>query len=213
MQHLNLETLARLADEAPDAAERRHLDECASCRAELGAFRDQADALGRLPDLAAPPTIWKSVRSRLAAEPAATSGAARYGGGDWRRPLLQVAAALVLFVAGGIAGAAATGGFAGDSRVAPGDELQVQTASPEARLRLAESEYLAALTDYAAEAEPGAASDPAARLAALEGIVLTTRSALDQAPADPLINGYHLAALGERNAMLRQISTIPQEWF
>lgn len=213
MQHLTPETLARLADEPPDAAERRHLDECARCRAELSAFRGQADALGRLPDRTAPPAIWNAVRARVGEERATVAGSTRFGAGTWRRPLLQVAAALVLFVGGGIAGAAATGGFAPGGQVASGDELQAQSASREERLRLAESEYLAALTEYAAGTDPGKSSDPAARLAALEGIVLTTRAALDQAPADPLINGYHLAALGERNAMLRQISIIPQEWF
>jgi hypothetical protein len=49
------------------------------------------------------------------------------------------------------------------------------------------------------------------RLAALEGIVLTTRAALDDAPADPVINGYHLTALEQRDAILRQIQEVPEE--
>ena len=64
------------------------------------------------------------------------------------------------------------------------------------------------------------APDPVNRLAALEGIVLTTRAALNEAPADPVINGYHLTALEQRDAILRQIQAQPapdedneQEWY
>ena len=59
------------------------------------------------------------------------------------------------------------------------------------------------------------------RLAALEGIVLTTRAALNEAPADPVINGYHLTALEQRDALLRELQEAPvhssddnqQEWY
>jgi hypothetical protein len=52
------------------------------------------------------------------------------------------------------------------------------------------------------------------RLAALEGIMLTAQAALREAPADPVINGYLLTAMGQRDAMLRQISRpSEQDWF
>ena len=58
------------------------------------------------------------------------------------------------------------------------------------------------------------------RLAALEGIVLMTGAALSEAPADPVINGYHLTALEQRDALLRQIDRrneateeSEQEWY
>ena len=34
--------------------------------------------------------------------------------------------------------------------------------------------------------------------------MLTTRAALGQSPADPVINGYHLTALAQRNATIKQ---------
>lgn len=82
-------------------------------------------------------------------------------------------------------------------------------------LREAEGMYLDALARYAQLAgnagEPG---DPLARLAALEGIVLTTREALGRAPADPIINGYHMTALAQREATLQQIAaTTRNPWF
>jgi hypothetical protein len=48
--------------------------------------------------------------------------------------------------------------------------------------------------------------DPFARLPVLEAIVSVTRTGLGQAPADPVLNGYHLAALAQREATLKQIA-------
>jgi hypothetical protein len=78
-------------------------------------------------------------------------------------------------------------------------------------MREAESAYLEALTRYAELAGGVPGGDPMARLAALEGIVLTTRAALGQAPADPVINGYHMTALAQREATLRQIAGNPTQ--
>jgi hypothetical protein len=75
-------------------------------------------------------------------------------------------------------------------------------------LRAAEDKYFSALSRYS-EKEGTETADPNARLAALEGIVLTTRAALAQAPTDPVINGYHLTALAQRDAMLKQIKANP----
>jgi hypothetical protein len=81
-------------------------------------------------------------------------------------------------------------------------------------MRRAETAYLEALTLYAEMAGGFEGGDPAARLAALEGIMLTTRAALGVAPADPIINGYHLTALAQRDATLRQIAaSSSQSWF
>ena len=73
-------------------------------------------------------------------------------------------------------------------------------------LQEAEGSYLDALARFAELSGSTASDDPTARLAALEGIVLTTRAALAQAPTDPVINGYHLTALAQRDAMLRQVA-------
>lgn len=82
-------------------------------------------------------------------------------------------------------------------------------------LRDAEGLYLDALAQYAQHASAGPdADDPFARLVALESIVLMTREALDRAPADPIINGYHMTAVAQREATLRQIAaTSRSPWF
>lgn len=92
-------------------------------------------------------------------------------------------------------------------------------ASPEetrAARELAEAEagYLAALQRYANIADPQSGADAATRMAALDRMVTTTRAALESAPADPVINGYHLAALRERDELRRQMAqTSDNDWF
>ena len=81
-------------------------------------------------------------------------------------------------------------------------------------LRETEAEYLRALAQYAEMADSTRVTDPVARLAALEGLVRATRNALQRAPADPVINGYYLAALGERDAVLTRLARNTEEtWY
>jgi hypothetical protein len=46
------------------------------------------------------------------------------------------------------------------------------------------------------------------RLAAFDQVISTTREAMRQAPHDPVINGYYLTTLGQREATLRQLNTV-----
>jgi hypothetical protein len=72
-------------------------------------------------------------------------------------------------------------------------------------------EMLSRLAETAPVAESG---DPLTRLAVLEGITTITGTALGQAPADPILNGYHLAALAQREATLKQIAArTTNSWF
>jgi hypothetical protein len=82
-----------------------------------------------------------------------------------------------------------------------------------AELREAERDYLLALAEYA-EVAAAEDADPVTRLATLEGMVRATRTALERAPEDPVVNGYHLAAMGQRDAVLRQIAmNSEQTWY
>lgn len=215
MSHLSLESLARLVDEPPEATEAEHLRTCAACRAELDALREQSAALAALPDPAPPADGWVRLEPRLPAARRASieTWVARH---PWA---VRTAASIAIFLLGGVAGAAVrgtpgTGGFAHGAAhpvadTAPAQAAPAQAPNPQAAerdVRVAERRYLQALSRYAEVAPPPAGGDPVARVAALEGIVLTTRAALDQAPADPVINGYHLTALAQRDATLKQIA-------
>ncbi len=209
MHHLNLEELARLVDKAPTASEREHLARCALCGAELEQMRLQTARLTQLPDPVMPDIVRRRIAQALEAEtPLLVAGSAFDG--RWR----NIAAGVMFFVIGG-----ATGTFV----VAPGLERQTQgvgaaagtSPDPAASLVAAEAEYLQALANFARINYSSDGLDPLNRLAALEGIVLTTRAALREAPADPVINNYHLTALGQRDELLRQIEDGDRsdEWF
>jgi hypothetical protein len=274
MSHLTLEDLARLVDEAPGAHEAAHLGTCAECRLQLDALRDDVQALSMLPDMAPPADSWAAIERRLTEEGLVRTQ--RGGRGvSWPR-LAQLAAALVLFMAGSVAGRISAGpggpmvaeappagtaelpaanqpGAAPQARTTPPvyaatDAPGVQqpeaarTAPPTSpqpnagltlassgfdlggqprsldeailQLRQAEDLYLTALTRYAEIATQAEAGDPVARLAALQSIVMTTQAALNQTPADPVINGYHLTALAQRDAALRQVAAATSDrWY
>ncbi len=267
MPHLSLETIARLVDEAPDAAERAHLDACVECRRTLEDMRADLAALQALPALEPPAEEWPAIETRLAAEGLLRHPRQRIA---WQLSLLRAAAAVAIFVFGGFTGAIWTGQRlpasdertalgpgpvtgpsitqqsprvaaparleGGDVRPAPGLTRPVRSVDPaladnplavalltgrlpqthdEAVLLLGEAEalYLSALTRLT-ELGPNDVGDPIARVAALEGIAAITRAALDRAPADPVLNGYHITAIAQREAALRQIAaTTGGSWF
>lgn len=275
MQHLTLEDLARLVDEAPEPAEAAHLRDCLVCRREHAAMRAQTAALADLADLEPSPGAWRALEAALAEEGLMRPAPAR----AFRvsHPLLRIAAALLLF---------ATGAAAGLSLLRPGSKDQVAQApvqpskdggrvlgvaqlppasaesrvvdapveeeaaapaaqppvarlvaaragdatpatprgrapalTPEARaaareLDEAEAAYVAALRKYAEIADPASGADPETRLSALQTLVETTGRALEKAPGDPVLNGYHLAVVDERDALRRQIDRATQSaWY
>lgn len=213
-QHLNDEDLARLVDEDPTEEEVAHLELCASCTSEIAAIRAQTQALASLPDREPPPRLAHRLQAGLAVEGLLLSTRSR------RQSLLRIAASVAIFAAGGLAGFLGRGAAGSDVAVGAVGSPPATVTEAAQRLQQAESAYTAALTAYAQLGGNLPAADPVSRLAALEGIVLTTRAALNEAPADPVINGYHLTALEQRDAILRQLETRParteeteQEWF
>jgi len=223
MQHLMIETLARLIDEAASAEEARHLEDCEACRTELEALRADRAALANLPMIEPPPGEWPDVEERLLEE-----GLIRRRAGEraWRITALRTAASLALFAGGLAVGVAwthtdatdANGGTQVASRAAwPVVIAATEPGTPEETVllyRQAEALYLDMLERVADLQSREQTVDPVARLAALESIAAITRSALDQAPADPVLNGYHLTALAQREATLRQIAASkPGRWF
>lgn len=214
MPHLTLEALARLVDEAPRSEEQAHLQACTECRAELEAMVEQRHALAALPDLAPGPDQWPALRTRLSRE-----GLLRERRPGWTG-MARAAAAAFLFLAGGATGYALRGPVqdapvpaavataSGEQGVSSGSRAAETPMTEDAgrEVEAAGELFMAALDRYmtSSGAEP---ADPAARLAVLDNIVLTTAEALHEAPADPIISSYHLSALAQRNAVLRQLST------
>lgn len=226
MPHLTLEALARLVDEAPTNEERRHIEGCDHCRDELDALREQTDSLGALPKMAPPPDLWPDIRAGLRREGLVTRTAPR----RVSPTLIRLAAALALFIGGSATGFVARGAVADPSSRAQGTPVAVaepqpgeaaaparnDRAAPDAGIELASGDVtadmeraqdvFAAALDRYMRANGTPAPDPAARLAALDNIVATTAEALNESPADPVINSYHLTAVAQRNELLRQIA-------
>jgi hypothetical protein len=190
-------------------------------------------ALRNLPMIEPPHTEWPELEARLLEEGLIRR---RFGTSRWTT-WGRAAAAIALFALGTATGtfllggsapaaspAAAGAGLAGRD-VLPvlntqSGPLMVRAAEPAsadealALYRQAEAVYLDALTRVAELGGQTEGSDPVARIAALESIAAITRSALEEAPADPIINGYHLTAIAQKEATLRQIAaTRSDRWF
>lgn len=69
----------------------------------------------------------------------------------------------------------------------------------------AQAGFVAALHALAGMADPASGNDALTRLAALDRLVELTADALEAAPGDPVVNGYHLAAAAERDRLRREI--------
>jgi hypothetical protein len=137
MEHLNPETLARLADEAPAPGEAGHLDACRRCREEVVAIRAQSRALSHLPDPRPPSGEWEALEAALldegllrrepASAPAHSSRVAPEenrsspGGGGWGPgpSRLQAAAAILLLVGGAGLGVGASALLSADAGAPP----------------------------------------------------------------------------------------------
>jgi hypothetical protein len=172
-----------------------------------------------------PPTEWDQIEGKLLEEGLIRR---RAGQSFWSSTAVRAAATVAVFAFGTFTGIAWTNGRDGSagqtgqvarttSATAPSLIVATEPETPEQTLQLyrqAEALYLEMLTRVAALEEEEGGGDPMARLAALEGIATITRSALDQAPADPVLNGYHLTALAQREATIRQIAASqPGRWF
>jgi hypothetical protein len=228
MLHLSTDRLAALGDEGPTAAEAAHLATCVECAHERDAYRTLvAMAHADRSALGVPLTRWDSIAAALDAEetPVIVHRGSSRRASRWP---LQVAAGLLLVAGGAMLGRLSTGtatepdgtvsAVRTASTVAPPPPT-VRTVSDsvfatvdEARAAQLRSEqlYQQATAFLAQHDSTGADASPVAyrsRLAAQDRIISTTREALREAPHDPVINGYYLTTIGQREATLRQLNT------
>ena len=212
MEHLNLETLARLVDEAPTREERHHLESCGRCRTELELLQGQTSALGELPDLRPSRGDWAMLEARLMSEGLLRHERSRLASTPgW----MKAAAAVVLFVGGAgtgwlldlqpSVGAGLAGSGSGPYQLVSSTATSLDEAQE--AVRLAERQYMDALLQYRqlvdAQGATGGTASPESRLAALEYLVAAGQAAVQQAPADPFLNGFLASALAERQATYR----------
>ncbi len=99
-------------------------------------------------------------------------------------------------------------------RTAPQRATVAEADRAARELMQAQAVYMAALQRLAGIADPASGNTPQTRMAALDRLVQLTAEALDRVPGDPVINGYHLAAVAERDALRREMERDEQAtWF
>ena len=235
MSHLSAERLASLADSgtSPAPGEVIHLAECAACAAERRAYATLVtDARAERGALAAPLTTWDGIAAGLRAEgllPATTTGARRAASRS-RNWWMSAAAAAMLLSAGlavgrasAVAGPLAVVPASAAATTTPQDSFPVPGRSAaevlvpdyesvaEAQAALAQFEVayqhaVAYLADNDTTAQLDAPEDYRTRLVALDRAGRTMREAMEKAPYDPVLTGYYLTTLGQREATLRQLN-------
>jgi len=231
MLHLSTERLAALADEHATADESAHLAACAACAREHDAYRALVAMAGaERTAFGLPLTRWDTIASALEAG----AGSGDHADVTPRRTLriasrwpLRAAAGLLLLAGGAVLGRATAGAdvipgtpSASTSTIQvvadPGARLMAESAfssieDARAAQRRSEQLYQQAVA-YLAQYDSTAVDDgsPVAyksRLAALDRVISATGEAMREAPHDPVINGYYLTTLGQREATIRQLNT------
>jgi hypothetical protein len=221
MLHLSTERLAALADETATPAELAHLAGCADCTRERAAHRAVHElAGGSARSIGTPLTTWESLRPALVADGVIDSGRGFATRARPRSGWLQAAAAAVL-VAGGTVAGRLSAGMSFPTAAAPSNTGRVALADSTPRFRTLDEARAAQTqsqmlyqnaTAYLAQHDTAGhvIETPAAlrtRLAAFDRTQQVLNQALTEAPYDPVINGYYLTTVGQREATLRMINT------
>lgn len=233
MSHLPTERLAALVDEPPTAAELAHLAGCAECAREREVYRRLAEAAAAEPvRIGAPLTSWETLAPALAADGIIETGnrsvAYRNPRARGSHPWRLAAAGLLLAAGGAIGGRLSAGApvFAAAALQPPQRDSSATTAKlvsdstphyasiEEARAAQYQSQlvYQSATAFLAQRDTAGRPADSPAsirtRLAALDRAHEVMGEALNEAPYDPVINGYYLNTLGQREATIQQLNAV-----
>lgn len=217
MPHISPERLAALVDETAMPDEASHLAECSACTDELTAHRRLVRlALAEASREGPPLNDWAALSAMLKAEGIVSTmpmAPARVRRTRWA---MRVAAGLVLVAGSALAGrwsagldfpavpqqaASAAPAAAAPIFASPQAAMQVLTSSQQQYSDAAA--YLAA-QDTSSHFIGLNVNTYRARLTALDNIVASTRTALYQAPQDPVLNQYYLSAMAAREATLKQ---------
>jgi len=220
MSHLPTERLAALVDEVPTSSELAHITGCDECARARAVFRALAEmAVTESTRIGSPLTRWETLAPVLVSDGVIDTGrGSPFRRHTVRRPWVQAAAALFLLAGGVAAGrytaGASTFGSGKPTTIANTDSLRTFHSIDDARTVQAQSQLLyQTATAYLAQNDTGslATDSPSAmraRLAALDRAREVMGKALNEAPYDPVINGYYLTTIGQREATIRQLNTV-----
>jgi hypothetical protein len=225
MLHLSTDRLAALGDESPTTAEAAHLASCEPCAREVDAYRSVVSmARAERASIGLPLTRWDTIASALDADRPTGPTLARPAATRWP---LRAAAGLLLMAGGAMIGRASVG-----ADPVPGvavNRLPATASAPSGGTRAIDSAFasiedaraaqrrseqlyqqaVAYLAQYDSTAvDDGSPTAYKSRLAVFDRVISATSEALREAPHDPVINGYYLTTLGQREATIRQLNTV-----
>lgn len=227
MQHLPIERLAELADGEPTAAEQLHLSECNMCSAERVAYsRVVSMAADERRRIAPPISNWGALSVELREQGMITTreqaNARKVFIDKITRIAWQTAAGIGILVTGLVTGRVTAGmplstavafGLTDTSLVSPvsltADDFTT-TASAMQVLQKAQQDYERAalyLASHDTSTSEGATEAYRTTLAALDDMAETSLRALNEAPADPILNQVYFTTLGARNMTLGKLAT------
>jgi hypothetical protein len=220
MEHLTIDTLARLVDEPARPEEADHLAGCEVCASELASLMEQTESLRALPEILPPRGDWEVLAARLRSDGLMKDPGLLRKLGFARTPGWMPAAAAVVLFLGGTAFGTVLPSASGESGLSAEATVAAVTTVEDAAgaVRVAEQQYVSAVSRYREiiEEQGGSATgvDPVSRYAALEHLVSVSQAAVRQAPGDPFLNGFLASALAERDAAARQVSSVSRDnWF
>lgn len=223
MSHLPDERLAALSEEPPTQAELAHLAACERCANERAAYKSlRAIAEAEQKRIDAALSDWDSLAPALRADGIIDTGEWRVARRPRRFGVWSQVAAAMLIALGGIAfGRYSAGGALLPADAGAASRTSVATANDTATAFASVEEARAAREKYEAlyqnaalylaahdtiELSPDSPAAMRHRLATLDEVGETVRQALSESPGDPVINGYYLTTLGQREATLRQLN-------
>ena len=223
MPHLSPDRLAELADSEPTAAERQHLDTCATCAVERSAHMRVLTVAHLERERLMPPLVtWDTLSAQLRSEGLIKPQGSTVQPRGWARGAMRAAAALVLVVGGAAVGRSTAGVGIAPTRASASKSAVTSVADQRAGFRSTE-EAVAALNDaqqtyqraaaFLAAKNVDATGDSSTQayrrsFAALDEITAASRAALYQAPDDPRVNQIYLQSLGAREQALHQLGTV-----
>lgn len=223
VSHLSTERLAALSDESPNAAELAHLATCADCARERAVYQNLLElASAESARLGAPLTSWERLAPALVVDGVIDNGRPLPAAARSRRvrgPWVQAAAAVLLLAGGVMAGRYTAGATvppapaSANARASVNDSVPHFASVEEARAAQAQSQLMfQTATAFLAQRDTtaGISETPATirtRLATLDRVREVVGKALNDAPYDPVINGYYLTTVGQSEATLRQLNT------
>ena len=227
MQHLPIERLAELADGEPTTAEQLHLSECNMCSAERVAYsRVVSMAADERRRIAPPISNWGALSAELREQGMITTreqaNARKIFIDKVTRIAWQAAAGVGILITGLVTGRVTAGmPFSAAIAFAAPDTSLVTTASLTAEdftttatamqvLQRAQQDYERAalyLASHDTSTSEGATEAYRTTLAALDDMAETSLRALNESPADPILNQVYFTTLGARNMTLGKLAT------